>query len=68
VSPLTSNERAARIAAAERELAELRAWAAEIERRWERLLAMASEIRPAIRCTLRAENSHESLGSEANGA
>ena len=43
---MSTEERAARIAAAERELSELRARAAEIERRWARLVAMAGELVP----------------------
>jgi hypothetical protein len=67
---VSAEEHAARLAAVERELAALRARVNELTARWARLLAMASEIRPAIRCTLRAENSHQSVGnrrSEANG-
>lgn len=65
-APITTEERAARLAAVERDLAAMRAWVNEIGQRWARLLAMASDHRPAIRCTLGAEKSHESTGNEAN--
>jgi len=59
---VSAEERAARLAAAERELAEIRARADELAARWARLQAMADEAMKPHRCQEDAQEAARKTG------